>query len=127
MVEIFAMPNDLLKLCKRVTAFRPPILVRRQVSGNHGRTLVAVRPGWSADWTKVRATTQVDGRIDHQRLVEVGVSACAKALTKYPQMQTCSRKIRAGRWNRTRSLSGSDNGVRYRWRNIALTPTTMFQ
>ena len=74
MFEICAMPNDLHKVCQAVTAFRPPILVWCQVPGNHGRTCVTVRSGRRPYWTKVLATTQVDGWVHHLRLAEVRVS-----------------------------------------------------
>ena len=34
-IEIYASPQDLLKLQKRVAPFRPPSLIRRQVAGNN--------------------------------------------------------------------------------------------
>src|SRR4029077_6609887 len=71
-VEICAVSHDLLKLSKRVTALRPPILVRRQVSGNHVWTWVAVRPGWSPHWAEVRASSEVNGRVGFLRLAKVG-------------------------------------------------------
>ena len=77
-IKICAIPDDLLKLRKRVAPFRPPKLVRCQVAGDHVWTCVPGRTGWSPDWTEIGAPTQVDGRIDKRPLAKVGVSACGE-------------------------------------------------
>ena len=76
MVEVGAMPHDLLELVKRVAAFGPPILVRGQISSDDGWTSIPVRPGRSPDCAERGAASQVDSRIDCLRLVKVWVVAC---------------------------------------------------
>ncbi len=36
-IEVFPSPNDLYKLCKRVTSFRQPGFIGCQVAGNNVR------------------------------------------------------------------------------------------
>src|SRR3984893_13473411 len=82
-VEICAVPYDLLELGKRVTACGPPILVRCQISADDGWTCIPVRPGRSPDYpecAEVGASIQVDCRIDLRRLVKVRVFACNEGI-----------------------------------------------
>ena len=74
-VEICTMAENLLKLCKRVTAFRSTILVRCQISGDDEWTCIPVRPGRSPNCAEVGASIQVDRRIDLRRLVKERVVA----------------------------------------------------
>src|SRR5579864_2281607 len=74
-VEIGPMPKDLREFLQGVTTFRAPILVGREVTGNHERTGIAIRPSGCADLTKILAAAEVNRRIDHIGLVEVRVSA----------------------------------------------------
>src|ERR1700736_4156720 len=77
-IEICAIPHDLLKLRKRIAPFGLPVLVRRKVAIDDVWTCVPGRTGWSPDLTEVRATAQVDGRVDKRPLAKVGVSACGE-------------------------------------------------
>jgi hypothetical protein len=82
-VEISAVPYDLLELGKRVTAYGPPILVRCQISADDGWTCILVRPGRSPDYpecAEVGASSQVDCRIDLCQLAKVWVFACNEGI-----------------------------------------------
>jgi len=72
-VEIRAMPHDLLKLCKRVTAFGPPILVRRQISGDDEWASIPPRPGRRPDCAEVGITLPEDvcGPVDFFALLRL--------------------------------------------------------
>src|SRR5690348_18485344 len=74
-VEVCAASQYLLELSKRVTAFRPSVLVRCQVSANDVWTCVPVRPGGSPNLTKGRTSRQISGRVGFLRLAKIGVSA----------------------------------------------------
>src|SRR5271156_2897623 len=57
MVEIFASPHDHFKIRKRVAAFRPPGLVRRQVARNNVRTdIIPIDGAWAGDRTEVHTS-----------------------------------------------------------------------
>src|SRR5271170_356134 len=83
-IEIYASPDDLLKLCERVASFRQPSLVRCQVAGDDVWTYVLPRLGWGHRWTEVLAPTQIDGRIGLLRLAKVGISSCGVIEVRRP-------------------------------------------
>jgi hypothetical protein len=68
-VEIRAMPHDLLKLCERVTAFGPPILVRCQISSDDEWASIPARPGRRPNCAEVGASIQVDSRIENRQII----------------------------------------------------------
>jgi hypothetical protein len=63
-VEIFASPEDRLKLLKCVASFWAPILVRRQVSADYVWASVPVGPSRSPNLTEGRASSQISRRVD---------------------------------------------------------------
>src|SRR5271154_154252 len=80
-IEICALPQDLLKLLKRVASFRPPSLIRSQVARDNVWTNIRsifrgrIAGTWGHSRTEVRASGQVSGRVDFLRLAEVWVPA----------------------------------------------------
>src|SRR5271154_3352271 len=93
MVEIFASPDDLNEIRKRVAAFCPASLIRRQVTGNHvWPNIISIRCWRIGGWlrtrgepanecargygrTEVRPSAQISSRVDHLHLAKVGVTA----------------------------------------------------
>src|SRR5438477_1320887 len=75
LIQICASPEDLLKLCKRVAAFRPASPIWCQIARDHVWTCIPGRAGWCPDLTEVCTPSQVDGRIDNRALAKIGVSA----------------------------------------------------
>ena len=69
-IHVLASPDDLHKLRKRVTTFRPPGFIRRQIAGED----VGERT-WPRERAEVPAATQVGRSIDLFRLAKVGISS----------------------------------------------------
>src|SRR6266702_3401752 len=63
MIHVYARPNDLDKLGKRVAPFRPPGFIGCQVAGNNVWRI------WPRYLTKIIPATQIRRRIDLRRLL----------------------------------------------------------
>lgn len=79
-IEINTGPQNLSELRKRVTPFRPPSLVRRQVARDDVGTKIASKT-WCIEtrgqrWTEVRTPFQIGRRVGLRGLAKVGVPSC---------------------------------------------------
>src|SRR5271170_3279990 len=76
-VHVDAGSHDLFELFERVSPFRQPRFVRRQVAGdNVGAEITSITrriEAWRESWTEVCASSQVGGWVDFLRLAKVRV------------------------------------------------------